>query len=303
MAVYVACPSCETRLKVPDNMVGQGRMVKCPKCAKPFNLAAGADEASPKADTDDLEMVQDEPRPKSEKSARERRDDEDDEDDEDRPRPRKKRPRDDENEEEDDGRPRGRKGRSRDDEDDEYDDRSARRKSRKAPKKKSGGSLGLIIGLSVGGVVLLLVCCGVGGYFLLRGGLAGLVDNPAVTDANFQKVQTGMQLPAVEAIFGPGGACSDADAKAAILAPGPFGLDDMQTAIANDPKSFGLTAWYRWKNGPTTMLIGVDNTNQVRVAGLFTKTANNSSRSWKANVNRPGGAPGGIPPMRRGRGK
>jgi hypothetical protein len=111
-----------------------------------------------------------------------------------------------------------------------------------------------------------------------------------------------MTLQAVEAIFGAGGACSDADAKAAILGPGPFGLDDLQKGIADDPKAYGLTGWYRWKNGPTTMLIGVDNAKQVRVAGLYTVTAKGSSRSWKANVNRVGGAPGGVPP-RPGRGR
>jgi len=280
--VIISCPSCEKQLRVPDDMVGQDRVVKCPACNHHIKLPDLATTAKPSArpataaakqEVDRLDDLDDEPRGKSRPSSQRARDDEDDED-----------------------RPRARKNRSRDDDDD--DDRPARRKPSKS--KKKGSKVGLIIGLVAGGVcLLLLIGCGIGGYLIYagaKGGLAGLVDNPAVTDANYSKVKLDMLLPDVEAIFGPGGICSDADARGILVpaggAAGPMGMQDQLTAIANDPKSFGLTSWYRWKNGPTTMLIGVDGANKVRVSGLFTVTPNSTSRKTQSNVSQPGGFPG-----------
>ncbi len=223
-----------------------------------------------------LETIDDEPRGKGRPSSKRDRDDEDD----------------------DDERPRAGKKRDREDDDDE-DNRPARRRSA-GTRKKKGSSTALIIGLVIGGVcLLLLIGCGVGGYLIwasAKGGLAGLVDNPAVTDANYAKVKLDMPLADVNAIFGLGGECSDADARDILVpaggAPGPMGMQDQLTAVATDPKGHGLSAWYRWKNGPTTMIIGVDGGNKVRVAGLFTTTATSSSRKWQSNVSKPGGLPG-----------
>ncbi len=277
MPTYATCPSCKTRLKVPDHLAGQKQLAKCPSCSSTFDLAendsahvqpvavpskrAGANDDV----VDDLDPIEDDER-------------------EDQTRPRKRRPRDD---------------------DYEDDDRPARRKRRKV--QKSGSSnLWLILGIAGGVCLLLLIGCGVGAYALvhgMRGGLAGLVDNPNVTKANYDRIDTGMPLHAVEAIVGPGAVCSDEEARDIILTSGagmPGMAQDQQ--IASRPAAFGLTGWYRWKNGPTTMLVAVDAANTVRVAALYTVTKNSSSRNWKSNVN-VGGA-GGFPPAGRpGRGR
>ena len=280
MAEYVSCPSCKTRLKVPDEMVGQNRTVKCPKCAHAISLAGVGAAAAPPDEEDELETVEgeDEAPAKLRKSAKRRRDE--DEDDQDRPRGRKKRSRDDE-------------------EDEDYDDRPARRKPRKA-KGKSGGNLGLIIGLAAGVGVLLLAGCGIGAYFLFFNA------NPAVTDENFAKVQTDMALQAVEDIFGAGSAASGADAKALLAAgagPRMGGGDDPVQAAADNPQAYGITAWYRWKNGPKTMIIAVDAAKKDRIAGLVTITGNGTSSNWKSSLQRGGGGGPPPPPVGPGRGR
>jgi predicted Zn finger-like uncharacterized protein len=306
MPVSVSCPSCETRLNVSDKLAGEGRTVKCPKCGGTFKLAgAGATTTKPEArapqpaaapakrdkDVDRLDAAddEDEERARPRKSSRDR---DDDEDDEDRPRARKKRPRED------------------DDEDEDYDERPARRKARKGKKKKSGSNLGLIIGLAAGGAVLLLGCCGVGAYFLITKA-GGLVDNPAVTQANFDKVQMDMTLQAVEGIFGPGGDADGGDMKALLSSGGggPMGMDDRLMAVADNPQAYGITGWYRWKNGPTTMIIAVDGAQKVRIAGLVTVTNGGRSSSWKSSLQAGGGgAPvppggGGAPPPQKPKGR
>ncbi len=286
MPAFIACPACRKRLKVPDDQVGLDKLVQCPACGEKINLAQATEQpGQPAVDRLDAVEGDDEPRREA-KEGRRRPRDEDEEDDEDRPRARKKRPRE-------------------DDDEDEEDDRPARRR-RPARKKKSGSSVGLVIGIVAGVVLLLIAGCGVGAYFVfsrakdVAGAVAAVADNPAVTQANFEKVQTDMPLPAVEGIFGPGAAANGGDVKA-LLAPGGgnrVGLEQQVEAVADNPGAYGVTAWYRWKNGPTTMVIAVDGANKVRVAGLVTVTPNSRSSSWKSSL-AVGGGRGGAPPRRR----
>jgi predicted Zn finger-like uncharacterized protein len=93
MAIVLHCPSCERRLRVPDNLLGA--KVKCPTCGTVFlGEASEAPSApteekvvSPPAPLDHLEEVEDQPPPDREdeeprrrkrRSVRRRQDDEDD---------------------------------------------------------------------------------------------------------------------------------------------------------------------------------------------------------------------------------
>jgi hypothetical protein len=273
MPTYATCPSCKMRLKVPDHLAGQKRLAKCPSCAETFDLSSsdgpGAQRTQARADDDevidDLETVEEDDKPDEE------------------PRTRKRRPR----------------------FEDDDDDRPVRRKRRKG-KQAGGSNTLLIIGVAGGVALLLLIGCGIGVYALfsgVRGGLAGLVDNPNVTKANFDRIEMGTPLQAVEGMIGPGAVCSDQEARDIIQGAGA-GMPGMgqDQQIANNPGAFGLTGWHRWKNGPTTLLVAVDGANTVRVAALYTVTKNSSSRNWKSNVNAGGG--GGFPPPGRpGRGR
>jgi predicted Zn finger-like uncharacterized protein len=272
MITYATCPACKTRLKVPEELAGQKRLAKCPSCAKTFDLS-NSDEprtARKQARADDEEVIDD----------LETLEDDGEPDDE--PRTRKRQPR----------------------YEDDDDDRPVRRKRRRF-KQAGGSNMWLIIGVAGGVALLLLIGCGIGAYALfsgVKGGLTGLVDNPNVTKANFDRIEMGTPLQAVEGMVGPGARCTDQEARDIILSLGagmPGMAQDQQ--IANNPGAFGLTGWYRWKNGPTTMLVAVDGANTVRVAALYTVTKGSNSRNWKSNVNVGGG--GFPPPGRPGRGK
>jgi tRNA_anti-like len=90
-------------------------------------------------------------------------------------------------------------------------------------RRKSGPPVGLIVGLSVGGIVAVLVV----GLILVRtfeksgsvaglpllGGAGGVFDAPnaAVTEENYQRIEDGMTPQQVEAILGPGRMPTKAD--------------------------------------------------------------------------------------------
>jgi hypothetical protein len=148
MPIAIACPHCDWKGRVPDNLAGRkgkcptcGELVPIPKKGTPPPVPAGQKAAvDDEPDlVDDADIVEDEPRPPAkrpapgrrlvedneddDRSARSRRraDDEDDEDD----RPRKARRRDEDDEDE-----RPRKARRRDDDDE--DERPARSRRRPA---------------------------------------------------------------------------------------------------------------------------------------------------------------------------
>ena len=39
MPAIISCPSCQARLKVPEEAVGVNKVVKCPTCGERINLA------------------------------------------------------------------------------------------------------------------------------------------------------------------------------------------------------------------------------------------------------------------------
>jgi hypothetical protein len=135
---------------------------------------------------------------------------------------------------------------SRYDRNDEDEPRPGRR--RFARKKSGSSSLPLIIGGGAALLVVLLVC----------GGLAFVVwryskpeTNANVTQANYERIQTGMTLAQVEAILGPG------------KEPRPHEFDklleneeekhqDMLDAMEN---AYDDDLLYRWRNGDTGVWI------------------------------------------------
>ena len=87
------------------------------------------------------------------------------------------------------------------DRDDDYYDRPRRRRRRTVPRSTSVSPLPWIL---AGGAVLLVivVACGGGGYYIWKKNKPET--NPDVTQANFDKIQTGMTLSQVESILGKG---------------------------------------------------------------------------------------------------
>lgn len=171
MPAIVPCPSCEKKLKVPDD--AEGKKIRCPHCKSlllitedGLDLADGV-AAKPAA------------RPSKKRAA-------DDEDDDDRPA--RKKGRDDDDDEDD--RPRGKKRAADDDEEPEDEDRPSRRRKKasffaKIPKwgwYAGGGGIAAIILI----IVLILVLSGGGG--------------PSV--ATFEKVSNGMTPEEVKKIMG-----------------------------------------------------------------------------------------------------
>ena len=206
MPIAIACPHCDWKGKVPDNLAG--KKGKCPTCGEliPIKKPSGPPPLSRgKADepefVDDAEIVEDEPRPKPAAGRRRPDDDDDDrparsrrrqDDDEDDDRPRKRRPADDEDdrparsrrrdEDDEDDRPSRSRRRPADDEDDERPARSRRRdeddeddrprKRRGGPKRrpKKSGISGKRIGAIVGGLFALLVGGAWLAYYLMSDG-------------------------------------------------------------------------------------------------------------------------------------
>ena len=140
----VHCPTCDTALALPDEMLGQ--QVRCGDCQGVFVAEAPPKRARARDDED-----RDRDRPSS------RRRDRDDDDDDDRDRPSRRRRRD------------------RDDEEDDYDDRPARPKRKKRRKKKATAG---IPGLAVAAAILFLIWGGIGAILSIYSivGLVTLLD-------------------------------------------------------------------------------------------------------------------------------
>jgi predicted Zn finger-like uncharacterized protein len=266
MSVEPRCPSCHAACPITDDDIG--KKVRCEKCEHVFIVKARTIDPDEDEDgTNASPWMQDaevarrkghgEQTGEAAKRKSKKDDDEDDRDDD----PSGKDP------------PRSR----RRDEDD--DDPPPRRRGSVA-RKKSGGSLGLILGLAGGAAALLLLCGGVGAW--LFWGKFG--DSPNVTAANFERVQLNGQLADVEAFFGRGREWSAADVTALLNNPHlRLGNNRVKTVAAN-PQQFGLTRWYRWTNGPTTMFVGLDAAGRVRAAGLVTITSQRTESLFKSNV-------------------
>ncbi len=194
MTILVACPKCQTKLKVEDNVLG--RNIKCPACAAVFAVKAPGSSTSAAAPPP-AKTAPTAPLPKKAPPP--------DDDDDDRPAPRSKaRAEDGEEEavnprprasakppvdEEEDDRPRKaspRKARADDDEEDDRPRKSSGKRSRaddddedrrgKKEKKKGGGAGKVLL---IIGAVLLLGCGGCGGvcyliYVKVNEGLQGV---------------------------------------------------------------------------------------------------------------------------------
>jgi len=260
MPLSVPCPLCQTPVTVPDGQEGRKKVVACPDCGTPINLAGLAARRPGAAPVRDDE-------------GEDRLDKVEDDEEDDRPRGRRKRSRDDDPDEED--RPRGRGKRSRDDDPDE-EDRPARRKKKSPGRKPSGGGIGLIIAGVVGVALLLLAGCGIGGYFLFfagkgGGGLLGGGESRNLTNDNLHKLKTNTPLKEIEAVLGPGTTCTLEDVKAALVSPRPVrgrlgNLPDPSAMIEGTANRVGVVSWYRWKNGGLALYLGVDAGNVVRVS-------------------------------------
>jgi predicted Zn finger-like uncharacterized protein len=263
MSVEARCPSCHAPLPVTDEDVGEEvRCEKCehvftvkPKIRKPEDDEDGTN-ASPWMQDAEVARRKGHGEQSGEKTRRSAKEEAGRDDDPDERRP-----------------PRSRKTREDDD-----DDPPPRRTGSLA--KKSGGRLGLILGLAGGASVLLLICCGVGAWFAF--GKYG--DTPSVTPANFERVQPNVPLADVEGFFGRGRAWTGDDVKA-LLNDHRLKLGNAHVkSVAANPQAFGITRWYCWTNGPTTMFVGVDAAGKVRVAGLVTITPHRTESNFRTAV-------------------
>ncbi len=142
----VHCPTCDTVLALPDEMLGQ--QVRCGDCQGVFVAEAPPKRARAR-DDEDRDRDRDRDRPSS------RRRERDDEDDDDRDRPSRRRRRD-------------------RDEDDDYDDRPARPKKKRRKKKAVAG----MPGLAMAAAILFLIWGGIGAIWSIYSivGLVTLLD-------------------------------------------------------------------------------------------------------------------------------
>jgi hypothetical protein len=282
MAVKVSCPECSTTLRLPDS-VAPGKRITCPKCGTGFPVpdpdepetAAEEEDEAPAVRKKAARRAAEDEDEEDDRPARKRRSREEGDDDEEDDRPARKRRRDEE-EDEDDDRP-ARKRRARDEDEDEDEDDRPRRKK----KRKSGGGKGLLIGLLVGGAALFLVAAGVGVWFFFFAG-----NNPNVTEANFEKVKTGMSLDDVEKIFGKGKKATEQDLQDAMsVGNEPAG----HSFPGNNPGfiNTGSNQLYRWKNHKETMFVYIGNfgnLHQKVISATYVKRLDNGgvSISYKA---------------------
>jgi predicted Zn finger-like uncharacterized protein len=122
-------------------------------------------------------------------------------------------------------------------------------------RKKGAGGRGLLIGLGIGAGVLVLLL-GVGVivlilYFRQGGkmgsasgipGLTGVVDNPKVTEENFDRVTREMSREQVEAFLGPGERIPRTEIYKILQQPTPAKVTDKTTVV-------------KWKNGGDTIIL------------------------------------------------
>lgn len=143
MSIRIVCPSCESMFHVSDAQAG--KQVKCRNCGKPFKAHPLGKGRTVTEEEEQGDIGDDVPRSKPGRATKETLDDRD----EGRLRRRN----------EEDDRPRRQRG----------DDEEDQPRRRKRLESRDGPNVGLIVGLSVGGLVL-LVGIGVGLFFLLGAG-------------------------------------------------------------------------------------------------------------------------------------
>lgn len=128
MSTIVNCPSCQRKLKVPEELLG--KKVKCPGCGGMFEAAEEIDESPPpsrpKREESRRSPREEEAERPSERRRRPARDDDDDDEDSRARRPARSSRRDEYDDDEDDDRPRRATRSSRLEEDDDDDDRPRR---------------------------------------------------------------------------------------------------------------------------------------------------------------------------------
>jgi DNA-directed RNA polymerase subunit RPC12/RpoP len=136
-----------------------------------------------------------------------------------------------------------------------------RKKSRRddgKPRPKKNSNQGVIVGLSIGGVALLSLCCCGGGLGMYYGGMFGnsagaVFGNARVTYENYNRLKQDMTIAEVEAILGSGKPATAGEVQDMIKSdPSAMGfgrdvaLESMQLAYEQAvPKG----ALYRWKSG------------------------------------------------------
>jgi hypothetical protein len=197
MPISIACPSCDWKGRVKDELAGKtgkcptcGKLIPIPKKGAPPPVRAGKKSADDEPDVvddadivEDADVVEEKPRSKSrsrdedERPRRRRDEDEDDrprkrrrDDDEEEDRPSRSRRRDDDDE---DDHPRKRRR-----DDDDEDDRPRRRKRpggkvrrRESGRADSGGGMsGARMSQLVGAIIFLLIGVALVGFYLLVGG-------------------------------------------------------------------------------------------------------------------------------------
>jgi predicted Zn finger-like uncharacterized protein len=173
MAIEITCPSCQRRLRVPDDLLG--KLVKCPSCADTFRAAASEPApAAPPAHEEEPappinaqgEIIRGDVPPRSARPDRDREDDEY----ADRGPRRRGRDREDREEHEDRGSRRSR--RRRDDDDEDY----PRWDGREAARNQVAGPA---IGLMANGIISILL----GLFYIGMGVFMAVVASSAAASA------------------------------------------------------------------------------------------------------------------------
>jgi hypothetical protein len=143
---------------------------------------------------------------------------------------------------------------------------------------------------------LLLVAVGItSGVVVLAAGLGVYLfmpeTNPNVTQANWDKVQTGMTREQVEAIMGPGKPTSAQELQNTFprhKGPGPAGGIDAEHAPTALASLYHVDSWYRWRNKDDTVFAGFSGTDvgsaKLAVAGFISTQGSGYSAQWKAGL-------------------
>jgi len=162
--------------------------------------------------------------------------------------------------------------------------------SESRPRKKKSNK-GLIIGLSIGGVLLVSLCCCGGGLGMYYGVFDSVVGNDKVTKANYDRLKVDMSQAEVEAILGKGRSASQSDVRDVFkTAGGGIGHDTMSAQVESaflDAVSKGTVL--KWKNGEDILLVRFNapqnSGGKARYFIFREKKGKNSSTSMNGSLN------------------